>query len=132
MEPTVTTIGRDRMQDAYLCRTLAEAGAPVVFASDWPVTDISVLRGIGAALTRPTYDAPGCTDQRLDLGATLAAYTSVGAWAAFRDGLTGRLTPGLAADMVVLSGDIEATPAAAIGAMTVVRTICGGRTTWSG
>jgi predicted amidohydrolase YtcJ len=131
LEPTVTTIGRARLKDAYLCRTLAEAGAPVVFASDWPVTDVSVLRGIGAALTRRPYDAPGCADQRLGLAATLAAYTAGGARAAFRDHLTGTLRPGLAADLVVLSGDIEAVPPEAIATLSVARTICGGQTTFS-
>lgn len=131
LEPTVSNIGRARMKDAYLCRTLVEAGAPLAFASDWPVTDISVLRGIGAALTRGAYDAPGATDQRIGLAATLRAYTAGGAWAAHRENLTGTLRPGLAADIVVLSGDIEATPPETIREMTVVRTICGGRTTFS-
>ena len=52
LHPTVEIIGRDRWADAYPWRTLAEAGAPLVFASDWPVADVSVLRGIKAAATR--------------------------------------------------------------------------------
>ncbi|OYX44864.1 MAG: hydrolase [Rhodobacterales bacterium 32-67-9] len=128
--PTIDTIGRGRLKDAYLCRTLAEAGAPLAFASDWPVTDVSVLRGIGAALTRKPYDAPGTGDERVDLMRTLHAYTAGGAWAAHRDHLTGTVRPGLAADLVVLSGDIEATPAGEVAAMSVALTICGGRVTY--
>ncbi|MEZ5777571.1 MAG: amidohydrolase [Paracoccaceae bacterium] len=130
MFPTLDVIGRDRWKDAYLCRTLAEAGAPLAFASDWPVTDISVLRGIGAALTRPTYE--GAEDQRVPLPEILRAYTAGGAWAAHREHLTGTLKPSLAADLVLLSGDIETTPPEAVAGMSVALTVCGGRVTWRG
>jgi predicted amidohydrolase YtcJ len=122
-------IDRNRFADAYLCRDLVDAGAPVAFASDWPVTDISILRGIKAALTRPIY--AGGTDQRLMLHDTLRAYTAGGAWAAHLDHLTGTLRPGLAADVVVLSGDIEATAPDAIDCLSVAMTIAGGRITWA-
>ncbi len=130
LHPTIDVIGRDRLKDAYLCRTLAEAGAPIAFASDWPVTDVSVLRGIGAALTRQPYDAPGAGDERVDLMRVLHAYTAGGAWAAHLDHLTGMLKPGLAADVVVLSDDIEATPAEAIAGMSIALTVAGGKVTW--
>ncbi|WP_312531988.1 amidohydrolase, partial [Paracoccus sp. (in: a-proteobacteria)] len=35
-EPTMSQIGAARWPDAYLCRSLAQAGAPIVFSSDWP------------------------------------------------------------------------------------------------
>jgi predicted amidohydrolase YtcJ len=127
LQPTLDIIGRARWADAYLTRTLVEAGAALAFASDWPVTDISVLRGIGAALTRKPYE--GAADERVGLGAILRAYTAGGAWAAHREHLTGTLRPGLAADAVLLSGDIEATPAAEVGAMGVALTVAGGRIT---
>ncbi len=127
LQPTLDIIGRDRWTDAYLWRTLAEAGAPLAFASDWPVADISVLRGIGAALTRLPYQ--GCADERIGLMPTLHAYTAGGAWAAHAEGLIGRLRPGLAADIVVLSGDIEATAPEDVARMTVALTIAGGRIT---
>lgn len=131
VEPTMSMIGAERHRDAYLCRDLKEAGARLAFASDWPVTDLSVLRGIKAALTRPTYKGPGTRDQRLSLHDTLHAYTAGGAWAAHMDGLTGMLREGMAADVVVLSGDIEATAPAAIDTLSVALTIAGGRVTHS-
>ena len=127
MFPTLDVIGRERWADAYLCRDLAEAGAPLAFASDWPVTDISVLRGIQAALTRPTYE--GAADQRVPLMEILRAYTAGGAWAAHMDHVTGTLRPGMAADIVVLSGDIEAAPAKDVAGMGVALTIAGGQVT---
>jgi hypothetical protein len=127
LQPTLDVIGRDRWGDAYLWRTLAEAGAHLAFASDWPVADVSVLRGVQAALTRAAY--PGGRDERVGLMATLAAYTCGGAWAAHRDHLTGRLAPGLAADAVVLGADIEALDGESVGAAGIALTLAGGRIT---
>lgn len=118
---------RDRWKDAYLTRTLVEHGAPVAFASDWPVTDVSVMRGIQAALTRVPYDGGG--DERLDLMAVLRAYTAGGAWAAHRESLTGTLRKGMAADLVMIDGDIEAIPADQLGATGIALTIVAGRVT---
>lgn len=130
LEPTLSRIGRARWPDAYLWRTLAEAGAPLAFASDWPVTDVAVLRGIQAALTRRPY--PGCADERVGLMPTLHAYTAGGAWAAHREHLTGRIAAGLAADLVLLGGDVEAAPPEEIAALGIRATICGGRLTHGG
>ena len=116
---------RDRWKDAYLTKTLADHGAPLAFASDWPVTDVSVMRGIQAALTRVPYD--GCQDERVSLMEVLRAYTAGGAWAAQMAGLTGTLKPGLAADLVLIDGDIEAIPADGLGKTGIALTIAGGR-----
>lgn len=118
---------RDRWQDAYLVRTLADHGAPLAFASDWPITDVSVMRGIRSALTRVPYD--GCRDERVGLMEVLRAYTAGGAWAAHWEGLTGTLRAGLAADLVLIDGDIEAIPAERLGQTGIALTIAGGRAT---
>ena len=55
--------------------TLADHGAPLAFASDWPVTDVNVMRGIQAALTRKPYD--GGQDQRVGLMQVLRLMWSV-------------------------------------------------------
>ena len=73
-------------------KTLADHGAPLAFASDWPVTDVSVMRGIQAALTRVPYE--GAQDERVGLMEVLRAYTAGGAWAAHLEGLTGTLRAG--------------------------------------
>jgi predicted amidohydrolase YtcJ len=125
-----TVFDRARWRDAYLWRTLKDHGAPVAYASDWPVTDVSVMRGIQAALTRVPYDGAG--DERLDLMETLHAYTAGGAWAGHWDDITGTLRTGLAADMVLIDGDIEAVPVTQIGTTPVALTICGGKITYAG
>jgi len=125
--PSLDKVGRNRWPDSFRVRTLAEAGAPLAFASDWPVTDVSVLRNIQAALTRVPYE--GAQDECLGLMAVLRAYTAGGAWAAHREAVTGRLVPGLAGDLVVLGGDIEATDPQEVGRMGIALTVCGGRVT---
>ena len=121
---------RDRWRDAYLWKTLADHGAKIAYASDWPVADVNVMRGIQAALTRVPFE--GAADERLALTDTLHAYTAGGAWAAHMDGLTGRLTAGLAADIVVIDGDIEAIAPADLGTTAIALTIAGGRITHRG
>ncbi|MBC2836923.1 amidohydrolase [Gemmobacter straminiformis] len=124
-----TVYHRDRWRDAYLWKSLKDAGAPVAYASDWPVTDVSVMRGIQAGLTRVPFE--GTTDERLSLMETLHAYTAGGAWAAHFDDITGTLRTGMAADLVLIDGDIEAIPPHAIGATPVALTIAGGRITYA-
>jgi predicted amidohydrolase YtcJ len=128
LQPTLDVIGRDRWKDAYLCADLKAAGAHLAFASDWPVADINPLRGIEAALTRPTYE--GARDQRIGLMETLAAYTIGGAYAEHTEDRKGMLREGYLADLVILSDDIEAVPVHEIGQMHVAATICGGRVVW--
>ncbi len=125
-----TVFDKARWRDAYLWKTLADAGAHLAYASDWPVTDVSVMRGLRAALLRVPYDGAG--DERLSLMESLHAYTAGGAWAAHMEGLTGRLVPGLAADLVLLDGDIEAANPQDLGDMAVALTIAGGRITHKG
>lgn len=127
MSTMETVFHRDRWRDAYLWKTLADHGAPLAFASDWPVTDVSVMRGLQAALTRAPYE--GCQDERVGLMEALYAYTVGGAWAAHMERLTGRLRPGLAADLVLIDGDIEAIPPQGIGATGIALTVAGGRIT---
>lgn len=118
---------RGRWRDAYLWKTLRDHGAPLAFASDWPVTDVSVMRGIQAAMTRQPYE--GCQDERVSLMDTLYAYTAGGAWAAHLEDVTGTLKPGMAADLVMIDGDIESIPAEKIGQTGIALTVSGGQIT---
>lgn len=127
MFPTMDQIDRARWKDAYLWKTLVDAGAPLAYASDWPVSDVSILRGLKAALTRQAYE--GARDERLPLMQSLHAYTAGGAWAAHRDHITGTLREGMAADLVILGYDVEATPPEMLDATPVALTICAGQIT---
>jgi predicted amidohydrolase YtcJ len=130
MSTMETVIARSRWPDAYLWKSLADRGAKLAYASDWPVTDVSVMRGLQAAMTRVPYE--GCVDERLDLMASLHAYTAGGAWAAHMEGVTGRLMVGLAADLVLIDGDIESLDPMALGQTAIALTIAGGQITHHG
>ncbi|MCO6392865.1 amidohydrolase family protein [Aliihoeflea aestuarii] len=129
VEPTASMIGRERWPWSYPWRTLKEAGALVSFSSDWPVADISVLRGIKAALTRKPWadDMPG---QSFTLHEAIEAYTAKGAYAGFADDRLGSLKPGYLADFVILSSDIEAVTPHEIDTLDVAMTVCGGKVSY--
>ncbi|WP_349017744.1 amidohydrolase [Rhizobium sp. 32-5/1] len=128
-EPGRTRIGPDRWALAYAWRTLKQAGAHVVFASDWPVARIDVLAGIHAAVNRAPW-APDLPDQSFSLQEAIAAYTVEGAYAEHAEDRKGKLAPGYLADFVILSDDIEALPKDEIKTLFPVLTVCGGRVTY--
>ena len=129
LEPGKTRIGAARWPLAYAWRTLKDAGAHVVFASDWPVARIDVLAGIHAAVTRKPWEN-GLPDQSFTLPEALAAYTVEGAYAEHAEDRKGRIAPGYLADLVLLTGDLEAVAADDIASLSVAMTICGGRITY--
>jgi predicted amidohydrolase YtcJ len=129
LEPTVSRIGRERWPLAYAWRTLKNAGARVVFASDWPVSPIDPIAGIQAAVTRKRW-ADTDPDQRFSLHEALAGYTVEGAYAEFREDRKGRLRPGYLADLVILSGDLEKTDPEELHTVRPITTICGGKVTY--
>jgi predicted amidohydrolase YtcJ len=129
LEPTLSRIGRPRWADAYAWNTLRDAGARLVFASDWPVSDIKPIRSMHSAMTRKRW-AEDLPDQRQTLAQALAGYTLDGAYAEFKEDRKGQLARGFLGDLVVLSGDIEATPADRPEELHPVATVCGGRVTF--
>ena len=129
LEPTVSLIGEKRWPYSYAWQTLREAGARLAFGSDWPVSDINPLRGIHAAVTRKAW-RKGVPEQRQSLADTLSGYTADGAWTEFMEHRKGRLEPGMLADVVVLSDDIESVAPEAIDKLQPVVTICDGRVTY--
>jgi predicted amidohydrolase YtcJ len=129
LKPTVDMIGETRWPYSYAWQTLRDAGARLVFASDWPVSDVNPLRGIHAAVTRKMWKR-GLPDQRQSLIDTLASYTRDGAYAEFMEDRKGKIRPGFLADVVVLSEDLEAIDPDEIQAVRPLVTICDGRITY--
>ncbi|RJT39111.1 amidohydrolase [Mesorhizobium waimense] len=129
LEPTVSRIGPARWPLSYAWRTLKDAGARVVFASDWPVSPIDPILGIQAALLRKPWAASD-PDQSFSLHESLAAYTIEGAYAEFAEHRKGVLKPGYLADLVVLSADIETSAPEVLHTVRPVTTICGGKVTY--
>jgi predicted amidohydrolase YtcJ len=125
MEPTVSKIGRDRWRYSYAWRTLKDAGAHIPFASDWPVSPICAIRGIEAAVNRKPW-GPEDVDHHFTLDEAIAGYTVEGAYAEFAEDRKGRIKPGYMADLVILSGDIEAVSPEEIHTLAARATLIGG------
>lgn len=129
LEPGKTRIGPKRWHLSYAWRTMKNAGAHVVFASDWPVARIDVLAGIHAAVTRKPWE-PHLPDQSFSVLESIEAYTLEGAYAEHAEDRKGILKPGFLADLVILSGDIESVPTSEIPKLHPVTTVCAGRVTF--
>ncbi|WP_371495386.1 amidohydrolase [Kitasatospora sp. NBC_00374] len=130
-ELTIPFLGPERAAWQYPFGDLLRAGATLAAGSDWPVSSPDPIAGLHVAVNRME---PGATDgrvflpeQRLDLGAALAAYTAGAAHVNGHDD-AGSLRVGHLADLVLLDRDPFAGPAEEIAATRVLRTWVGGRT----
>jgi predicted amidohydrolase YtcJ len=128
LEPYLSFIGRDRWPLAFAWRTLADAGAEIVFATDWPVSPLDPMGCIHDAMTRKPW-ADDLPDQRLTLAETLAAYTKAGAYVEFMEDRKGTLKAGYLADIVILSADVETAASEDLASIRPVVTICDGKVT---
>ncbi|WP_436643512.1 amidohydrolase [Microbaculum sp. FT89] len=126
LQPTASIIGEAKWPYAYAWQTVREAGAPMIFATDWPVSPIDPMANLKAALTRKRW-ADSDPDQRQSLSDSLASYTRDGAWIEFMENRKGMLRPGMLADVVVLSADIETADPEAIDQVRPAVTIADGR-----
>ncbi|MCM2475121.1 amidohydrolase [Rhizobium sp. CG5] len=129
LEPTIHRLGEARFPYAYAWRTMKDAGARLVFATDWPISPVSPFGCIQNALTRKPWKE-GDPDQRMTLPESLHAYTAEGAWVEFMEDRKGQLKPGYLADIVMLDQDIEACPLDTVADVKPVLTICDGRITY--
>ncbi len=105
-------IGPDRSSRGWICRTMEQAGARMVFGSDWPVVALDPRLEINMAVTRRTADglpAQGwLPDQAISLDSAIENMTAAGAYASFDETRKGRLAPGMLADIVILTKDVFA------------------------
>jgi predicted amidohydrolase YtcJ len=101
-------VGPARWPWAWPVRSLLEAGAAVAFSSDWNVAEMDPLTGIYTAVTRQGLAGgdPFVPEQAVDLAAAIHAYTVGGAYANFCEQHRGSLAPGMAADLIALSGNL--------------------------
>lgn len=121
-----TRAGSARWDRSFAWRTLREAGARLIFGSDWPVVSHDPMRGVQAALNRRPWRAEGL-DQRQTLADALLAYTRDAAYAEFQEHVKGQLRAGLLADVVLLSEDIFTAPPDEMERIHPVLTMCDGR-----
>lgn len=129
LEPTISRIGPARWPYAYAWRTLRNAGARLVFGTDWPVSAIDPIAALEYAVTRTRW-RDHMPDQRQTLMEAIHSYTREGAYAEFMEHRKGMLRSGMLADLVMLSGDIESVEPAAIHTLQPELTICDGTVTF--
>lgn len=127
--PPNSLLRDDQLPLAFGWQSLRDAGATLIFASDWPVAPVEPMLSVKAAVA--TKDLPGpWGKQRQTLTDALAAYTRDGAYAEFNETRKGRLKTGMMADMVVMPVDLETHDPEQLGEVQPVMTICGGRVTF--
>jgi predicted amidohydrolase YtcJ len=116
-------LGDDRLRRTYAFRDLLDAGVVLAGSSDAPVESTDVLAGIATAVDRAGFQE----HQALTVEEAIAMYTRGGAMVQQREGVTGSITEGLRADLVVLSDDPTQVAPARIADLRVHLTVVGGR-----
>ncbi len=123
-------LGPDRLKGAYAWGSILRVGGKLAFGSDVPVESADPFAGIAAAITRE--DAKGepfggwQPQERVTIEQALAGFTTGAAYAAFAEGKTGRLAPGLYADFILVDRDPLLSTPSEIRAIKVSETWVGG------
>jgi len=131
MDLTEQAIGPLRSTYLYPANSILRAGARLAYGADWPVASANPLEGLQVAVTRTNAEDPASgpllPGEAVSLAEAVQAYTLDVAWVNRIDTLTGSITPGKSADMVVLDRNIFEIPATDIGATKVLLTLFEGR-----
>lgn len=128
-----TRLGDRRAEEgAYVWRKLIDSGARIINGTDAPVEDIDPLANFYSSVTRRTRSGEVFYgDQAMTRMEALASATTHAAYAAFEEGIKGKLIPGMLADIVVLSQDILTVSEDELPATRVDHTIVGNRVLYS-
>ena len=122
-------IKRVREEDwdrAFAWRTMREAGATMVFGSDWPVALPDPILGIAAVVNRRPWKA-GHDSHNQTVAEAIDSYTRDAAYAEFQEDQKGQIKAGMLADLVLLTDNIFAVPPEKIADVRVAMTIMDGR-----
>jgi predicted amidohydrolase YtcJ len=116
-----TRIGHARaVEGAYAWRTLLNAGATLVFGTDFAVEPMNPMEGFYSAVTRQSREEPGTPaggwlpEQKLTRAEALRLYMAGSAYGEFQEERKGTLRPGMLADLVIWNDDLLTIPEAQI------------------
>ncbi len=130
-ELTIPFLGEERAALQYPFADLVRAGARLAMGSDWSVSTPDVLQQVAVAVNRNDPAAgihePYLPEQRLDVITALTAVTEGSAHVNHFDTDSGRIEPGLHADLVVVGGNPYTDPIHELG---VDLTMIGGSVIW--
>ena len=118
-------LGPERSRFAYAWHTFLDHGVTLAFGTDYPVESIDPFRGLYSAVTRKNEAGTKSFEvgEAISLNEAVYAYTQASAFAEFREGMKGRLEPGMMADLIVVDRDItKVTPRELLGSR-VLRTV---------
>jgi predicted amidohydrolase YtcJ len=124
-----TRLGQERaLRTSYRFQDLFKSGAVVTNGTDTPVEDISPIASFYSAVSLKMKNGQVFNaGQRETREQAIRAYTINGAYAAVEEKQKGSLTPGMLADIIVLSKDIMKVPEDEIPGAVVDLTIVGGK-----
>lgn len=139
--PVLSMVGEERFKGLYPIGSLVREGVRLANGSDFTVTMSSALEGITVALTRKMAKTDKSYEELKDMPAinpdeiatlkdSIMGWTINGAYQFGRADITGSIEVGKSAELVVLNGDIENTPAEDICLMKVMETVFKGQTTY--
>ena len=132
VEVMTKVVGNNVEERFWPIRNLHEAGAHMIYGSDWPsvVPDPNPWPGVEAMVTRrdPYGVRPGALwpDQAIDLETTLRIFTINGAIAGKHADRTGSIEVGKSADFIVLDRNIFKVPIEEVSDTQVLLTVFGG------
>lgn len=129
-------MGPERLGGAYAWASMAQAGVPLAFGSDFPVESPNPFHGLAVAISRE--DASGQPaggwrpEERVSLTKALSGFTREAAFAAFAEDRLGSLEKGRMADFIFIDRDIFADGIAPrdIRETQVIETYVGGKKVW--
>lgn len=126
-------VGEEKANRFWPTKSLLEAGALLIYGSDWPsvVPDPSPWPGIESLVTRmdPYGKNPGYLwkEQAIDLPTAVRMFTYNGSIAAKTQDKTGSIEAGKAADFIVLNQNIFEVPIEDVSETKVLLTVVDGR-----
>ena len=129
-------LGSDRVKFAYAYKTLLEKAGIIALGTDFPIENISPLETFYAAISRKDKTGQPSDgfypEQQLTREQALLGMTRWAAYSNFEDKVKGSLSPGKAADFIILTKDIMVIPEAEILTTYVVQTYLDGVEVYNG
>jgi len=127
-------LGSDRLTGAYAWKSMRDAGATLVFGSDFPVESPDPFAGWAVAVSRQDADLRPFggwhPEQRVTREQAWAGFTINAAYAGFAEDRFGRLAPGLHADFIIVDRDPLLTSTSELRETQVLETWIGGERVW--
>jgi predicted amidohydrolase YtcJ len=128
-------VGIKRCSEAYVWKSLIDAGSILAFGTDYQVEPLNPMEGLYAAVTRKDrLGEPGegwFPKQKLTMKEAIKYYTYGSAYAQFMDDRKGMIRTGYLADIVIVDKDLLTIPENEIMKTKVDYTIVGGKVVYT-